>query len=154
MFVSCPELCERIFSSEGKYPVHLVPEPWTIYLQKHNKKRGLFFMDGEEWWEARRQLNPLLLKHPNLKRMQSVIETGVESLLQDWSPGPLRDLERRLYTWSTSTMLAILLGDSTEARDSLVNTHEAAADKIPGWKEFEFNVENGLSIVETLVKEI
>ena len=78
MFVSCPELCERIFSSEGKYPVHLVPEPWTIYLQKRDKKRGLFFMDGEEWWEARRQLNPLLLKHPNLKRMQPVIEIEIE----------------------------------------------------------------------------
>ena len=176
MFVSCPELCERIFSSEGKYPVHLVPEPWTIYLQKRNKKRGLFFMDGEEWWDARRQLNPLLLKHLNLKRMQPVIEKGVESLLQEWSSGPMRDLERRLYTWSTSTMLAILLGDSTEARErlekvietvvwhvqqifvtsavlSLVNTHQAAADETPEWKEFEFHVDNGLSMVETLVKE-
>ena len=32
-----------------RYPVHLVPEPWTVYLSKKGTARGLFFMDGEAW---------------------------------------------------------------------------------------------------------
>ena len=75
MFVASPELCQQVFAGEGKwvlilkqcgvrenffpwksqsvliqrFPVHLVPEPWTIYLGKKGAARGLFFMDGEDW---------------------------------------------------------------------------------------------------------
>lgn len=33
-----------VYSSEGRYPVHLVPEPWVMYNKKKGIKRGLFFM--------------------------------------------------------------------------------------------------------------
>ena len=124
-------------------------------------------MDGEEWWAARKQLNPLFLKHLNLKKMQPVVEEGVEAILHTWKVGKVSNLERQLYTWSTSTMLAILLGDSSAARErleevietvvwhvqqifvtsaalSVVDPHQAANEGTPEWQKFEYHVEKGL----------
>ena len=67
---------------------------------------GLFFLDGEEWWTARRKLNPLFLKQQSLQRLYSVVEDNTEDLIGGWSCGDnIQGLEAQLYSWSTSTML-------------------------------------------------
>ena len=85
----------------GRYPVHLVPEPWRVYLQRSQGKRGLFFLDGEEWWSARSRLNPLFLKAESVRGMEAGVEAGVEELLEPWLEGRLGALEGQLYRWST-----------------------------------------------------
>ena len=85
----------------SRYPVHLVPEPWRVYLQRSEGKRGLFFLDGEEWWSARSRLNPLFLKAESIRGMEAGVEAGVEELLQSWVGGRLGGLEGQLYRWST-----------------------------------------------------
>ncbi|KAG5871455.1 hypothetical protein JTB14_026907 [Gonioctena quinquepunctata] len=45
-----------------KYSVHIKPEYWLLYNEKHGCSRGLFFIDGEEWHSFRRIMNNLLLK--------------------------------------------------------------------------------------------
>ena len=133
-------------------------------------------MDGEEWWQARKKLNPLFLKHLNLVKMQSSVEEGVESMLAGWVPGNVSSLEQRMYSWSTTTMLSILLGDSPAAKErlgevietlvwhvqqifttsaalSMVDPHQAAQQATPAWVQFEHHVENGLGLVQNLVEE-
>lgn len=44
VFVADASLMQYIYSSEGQYPVHAVPEPWTIFNQQRGVQRGLFFM--------------------------------------------------------------------------------------------------------------
>ena len=67
---------------------------------------GLFFLDGEEWWAARRKLNPLFLKQQSLQRLHSVVEDNTENLIGGWKCGDnIVGLEAQLYSWSTSTML-------------------------------------------------
>ena len=123
VFVSCPLLTRQILASEGRYPVHLVPQAWTVFNTRHHRKRGegthsvrsslnylsppgLFFLDGEEWWAARRQLNPLFLKQQSLQRLHSVVEDNTQTLIGGWSSGDnIVGLEAQLYSWSTSTML-------------------------------------------------
>ena len=34
----------QVYQFEGKYPQHMVPEPWIIYNEIYGIKRGLFFM--------------------------------------------------------------------------------------------------------------
>lgn len=34
----------QVYKFEGKYPQHMVPEPWIIYNQSKGIQRGLFFM--------------------------------------------------------------------------------------------------------------
>ena len=41
VFVSCPLLTRQILASEGRYPVHLVPQAWTVFNTRHHRKRGL-----------------------------------------------------------------------------------------------------------------
>ena len=41
VFVSCPLLTRQILASEGRYPVHLVPQAWTVFNRRHHRKRGL-----------------------------------------------------------------------------------------------------------------
>ena len=38
------------------------------------------------------------------------VEAGVDALLDGWSAGPLPGLESQLYTWTTGSMLSLLLG--------------------------------------------
>ena len=67
---------------------------------------GLFFLDGEEWWAARKKLNPLFLKQQSLQRLHSVVEDNTEDLIGGWNCGDNIDgLEAQLYSWSTSSML-------------------------------------------------
>lgn len=44
VFVADAQLMQYIYSSEGQYPVHAVPEPWTIFNKQRGVQRGLFFM--------------------------------------------------------------------------------------------------------------
>lgn len=44
VFVADPNEMRRVFNLEGKYPKHLLPDPWVLYNKIHGCKRGLFFM--------------------------------------------------------------------------------------------------------------
>lgn len=44
IFVSSPELFQRIFRLEGVTPKHFTPEAWLLYNQMRSCRRGLFFM--------------------------------------------------------------------------------------------------------------
>lgn len=44
VFISDAELIQKVYSNDGKFPRHMVPEPWTIYNQTKGIQRGLFFM--------------------------------------------------------------------------------------------------------------
>jgi ecdysteroid 2-hydroxylase len=43
-FVSEPTLMRAVFTAEGLHPTHFLPEPWILYNQRFNCKRGLLFM--------------------------------------------------------------------------------------------------------------
>ena len=83
-----------------------MPQAWTVFNSRQDTKRGLFFLDGEEWWTARRKLNPLFLKQQSLQSLHSVVEANTEDLIGGWKCGEnIEGLEAQLYSWSTSTML-------------------------------------------------
>ena len=83
-----------------------MPQAWTVFNSRQGRKRGLFFLDGEEWWAARRKLNPLFLKQQSLQSLHSVVEANTEDLIGGWKCGEnIEGLEAQLYSWSTSTML-------------------------------------------------
>ena len=42
--VSSKDLAMDVYAKEGRYPQHLVPEPWLIYNKMRGIQRGLFFM--------------------------------------------------------------------------------------------------------------
>lgn len=44
VFIADASLMQRVYSNEGQYPVHSVPEPWTIFNDLKGIQRGLFFM--------------------------------------------------------------------------------------------------------------
>lgn len=44
VFVADSALIQRVYSNEGKYPMHMVPEAWLIYNEVKGIRRGLFFM--------------------------------------------------------------------------------------------------------------
>jgi len=44
VFVADSDLMQKVYQNEGRYPVHMVPEPWTIYNEENGIQRGLFFM--------------------------------------------------------------------------------------------------------------
>ena len=47
VFVSCPALCREVLAAEGKYPVHLVPPPWTVFLKRSQHKASTSISNNE-----------------------------------------------------------------------------------------------------------
>lgn len=44
VFISDGDYMRKIYSLEGKYPKHIIPEAWMIYNEIYECKRGLLFM--------------------------------------------------------------------------------------------------------------
>ncbi|KPM05989.1 cytochrome P450-like protein 15 [Sarcoptes scabiei] len=85
VFVSDANLVQKIYQNEGKYPRHMVPEPWIIYNQNKGVQRGLFFMEGEEWSQRRSELNKVFLKSDVIDQYANVFNQIVSDVLDIWS---------------------------------------------------------------------
>ncbi|KAH9376665.1 hypothetical protein HPB48_005876 [Haemaphysalis longicornis] len=44
VFVADSALIQKVYTNEGKFPMHMVPEAWLIYNEVKGIQRGLFFM--------------------------------------------------------------------------------------------------------------
>ena len=85
VFTSDPMLMRTLLLNlEGKYPVHILPEPWELYEKLYGSKRGLFFMNGDEWLENRRVMNKYLLKENSENYLETPVRRTVKSLIQKW----------------------------------------------------------------------
>lgn len=180
IFVSDPRIARTIFASEGKFPAHVLPEPWIVYNKIHGCSRGLFFMDGEEWLRNRRKMNKLLLKG-DTKWLEGACRVANENLLKKISAKCefVENLETILYQWSLDVITAILVGAKQfgEVRE----THGVELDNLgtiihrifatttdlqllpatlsyrlglSRWKRFEDSVTQALTSTEDLVRQI
>ncbi|XP_073956980.1 cytochrome P450 315a1, mitochondrial-like [Choristoneura fumiferana] len=123
VFVSDPMLIKSVFLSlEGKYPAHILPEPWVLYEKFYGSKRGLFFMNGEEWLTNRRIMNKLLLREDSIKWIEEPVKNTVEKFVQYWKTevkdGTVANLESDLYRLSTEVILSILIGTNSSLKYS------------------------------------
>lgn len=119
VFVNSPSLLRDVFAYEGKYPKHPLPEAWTFYNQLHNCKRGLFFMDDEEWLRTRKQLAPLMLRNDD--RFLWAIEKASKELVDEWKRNANRsvfnetpNMLHTLYHWSIMVLIRIMFGQISE----------------------------------------
>ncbi|XP_045470444.1 cytochrome P450 315a1, mitochondrial-like [Harmonia axyridis] len=114
VFVSDPDSIRSIFSQEGKYPIHVIPEAWTLFNQKHNYDRGLFFMNGQEWLDTRRIMNNLLLKG-DMSWMEEAADAVITGFLEDLGKnGSLRtSLDSEFYQVFLEVIVSVLLGADT-----------------------------------------
>ncbi|XP_067637133.1 cytochrome P450 315a1, mitochondrial isoform X2 [Eurosta solidaginis] len=119
IFVSSASQMRAVFQYEGQYPRHPLPESWIIYNKKYNCKRGLFFMEGEEWLHNRRILNRFLLGG-TMRWMDGHIEACTMRLVNLWKAQAVRhttytelfDLEHQLYNWAIDVVCTIMFGVS------------------------------------------
>lgn len=180
IFVSCPDAIRTVFSQEGKYPVHVLPEPWIVYNKTHKNSRGLFFMDGDEWLKYRRIMNKLLLKGSTVW-LENACEHVANELVKEWESVAennkiFPNLENKLYRWSIDVLISILVGSNkfynckykhnknldylaetnqkvfeNTSKLSLIPSELAAKFNIPQWKKFSNSVTNSLNCARSLV---
>ncbi|KAL1397435.1 hypothetical protein pipiens_009770 [Culex pipiens pipiens] len=99
-------MMRSVFVYEGKYPKHPLPESWTYFNQKHKCKRGLFFMDDEEWFKYRKLLNPLMMRDTDwmvlpIQRMcEKAVQSLSEGVTKDNPSYEIQNIESTLYKWS------------------------------------------------------
>ncbi|XP_013775772.1 cytochrome P450 315a1, mitochondrial-like [Limulus polyphemus] len=114
VFVAEGELIQRVYQNEGRYPMHLVPEPWLIYNEINGIRRGLFFMDGPQWSERRKSLNKVF-RQQSVSDHARVFNEVINDLLDRWrkvrgEDMELENLERELYNWSIDSLGTMIFG--------------------------------------------
>ncbi|XP_011267156.1 cytochrome P450 315a1, mitochondrial [Camponotus floridanus] len=116
VFVNSPDEFRRIFLRlEGPTPQHFLPEAWRLYNEIREQRRGLLFMDGDEWLHFRRILNKMMLLPDSTEPMCVPCQEAAENLTRKWKTYSLTgatipNLEHQLYLWSIEVMLATLVG--------------------------------------------
>lgn len=118
IFVMSPDIIREVFLYEGKYPRHPLPEAWTYYNTLHNCKRGLIFMDNEEWLENRKLIAPLMLR--NDIRFMNAINQSTDELITDWKQQcnanttdeycEIDNILSCLYMWSIKVIIGVMFG--------------------------------------------
>lgn len=142
VFIKDPNMMRNVFTYEGKYPKHPLPESWTYYNKKHNCKRGLFFMDDEEWFKYRKLLNPIMMRDTDwmVLPIQRMCEKVTESLSKRAvtngnGPFEIENIESVLYKWSIEVILCLMLGSSYNTKnisklDALVTEFSRTVNQI------------------------
>ncbi|XP_055616682.1 cytochrome P450 315a1, mitochondrial [Toxorhynchites rutilus septentrionalis] len=118
IFIKDPAMMRNVFAHEGKYPKHPLPPAWTYFNNKHNCKRGLFFMDDEEWFIYRKLLNRPLMRDTSwmVEPIKRVCDKTAKNLFE--AEGASRgsvtvdNIEAILYKWSIEVILSLMLGSS------------------------------------------
>lgn len=132
VFVADSALIQKVYTNEGKFPMHMVPEAWLIYNEVKGIQRGLFFMDGPEWIERRRSLNNVFLKPKTVTDNVPVFNDVITDLLERWQQardrsGVLQNVERELYNWSIESLGSMIFGrrlGCIAQTSSMDNVHE------------------------------
>ncbi|KAG7308546.1 hypothetical protein JYU34_005764 [Plutella xylostella] len=127
VFISEPKLMKSLFLRvEGKYPIHILPEPWVLYEKLYGSKRGLFFMDGEEWLTNRRIMNKHLLLDDPDKWFEEPLKMTITSFINELNnkidsktAHIIPNLESDLYKLSTNAVIAVLMGSSSKVQKSM-----------------------------------
>nr|AGI92297.1 cytochrome P450 CYP315A1 [Sogatella furcifera]AGU16446.1 cytochrome P450 CYP315A1 [Sogatella furcifera] len=115
VFVCDPKLIKTIYSNEGKYPIHFLPEPWVLYNEKYGSKRGLYFMDGEEWKLHRRILNESLLRSDPNAGLEDVHDAVLSKFIKQWQKHIGNEFtvdEHCFYKLSISFFVASMMGST------------------------------------------
>ncbi|XP_035894894.1 cytochrome P450 315a1, mitochondrial isoform X2 [Anopheles stephensi] len=115
VFVRDPSLMRKTFQHEGAYPRHPLPDSWTYFNKKYNYQRGLFFMDGKEWLQARQIFNKPMLRE--FSWMEEPIRITCAATIAQIGPNcddkhVLKGIEEFLYRWSVEVVLSVMLGTS------------------------------------------
>ncbi|XP_078044770.1 cytochrome P450 family protein sad [Augochlora pura] len=115
VFVNSPQEYRRIFRIEGVTPKHFLPEAWLLYNDIRKCRRGLLFMDGDEWMHFRKILNKVMLVPDPTNLMAGPCELVAKELTQKLqkqteTDAVIADLQVQLYQWSIEAMVATLMG--------------------------------------------
>ncbi|KAJ8960832.1 hypothetical protein NQ318_020128 [Aromia moschata] len=183
VFLSDPEVMRSVFAQEGKYPLHIKPEPWLVYNEKHNYTRGLFFMDGDKWMHFRRIMNKLLLKG-DLAWIEDACEMAADLILRrllfySEKGAEFPTWKKELYKWSMDVIVSVLVGADTyrQSREDIEPIVEilastvqavfettskltllpatlAARYNIPQWRRFENSVTAALKSANEVVNHL
>nr|WNK22284.1 cytochrome P450 [Athetis lepigone] len=185
VFVSEPTLIRTLLLNlEGKYPVHILPEPWELYEKLYGSKRGLFFMNGDEWLENRRVMNKYLLKENSENCFEAPVKKTVQNLIQKWkieigNGTYVPNLESEFYRLSIDVIIAVMLGTSSSLKPDIhyetllamfaetVKKIFQTTTKLYGlpvkmcqkwnlkvWRDFKESVDISLSLAHKIVNEM
>ncbi|XP_076335674.1 cytochrome P450 315a1, mitochondrial-like [Tachypleus tridentatus] len=182
VFVAEGELIQRVYQNEGRYPMHLVPEPWLIYNEINGIQRGLFFMDGPQWSERRKSLNKVF-RQQSVSDHARVFNEVINDLLYRWrkvrdEDMELENLERELYNWSIDSLGTMIFGrrlGCVTSDSKIGNIHEfvhcvqqiftesahmtmipprfACWLKLPVWRRFVQAADRALGLAKTYVED-
>jgi len=177
IFLSDPVLVDKVVGRGERYPKLFVPAAWTLHARIYGEQRGLLFREGEEWWQARRMVNPFLLKNTALASMHSVLNEDIENFIQVFQRGKTTLEEIDLYRWLVESMIRIFIGDNFESSEKsipeiaeqvvfdargifdstaalmLVNVDEAAKSESADWVKFCGHTNSIFSMLKSLIRD-
>ncbi|XP_065570531.1 cytochrome P450 315a1, mitochondrial-like isoform X4 [Artemia franciscana] len=178
LWLSNPGNYQQVFEQEGEFPKSMKPEAWKIYNEDNKCKRGLFFMEGNEWHTCQRIVRPLMLSQKSSYNFGIQLESLANSYVESWGKRKkLRNLEEELYSYFLEGLMVVVFGRNYEgkskkqiprlvggvrglftesARMTLYDPYSARKPGCPGhnvWRKFSSSMSGALSAGEDIVNE-
>ena len=114
VFIASPSMSTDLLGASGeKYPKTFIPESWEIHAREYGVSRGLIFLAGEQWWEQRSRLNPVMLKSAAITKMNPSIENEASQLVTRLTSDSSQ-IHKDIYRSVTKILLELFIGTSND----------------------------------------
>ncbi|KAL6431239.1 hypothetical protein ACFW04_007137 [Cataglyphis niger] len=115
-----PELCEKMYRVEGKWPIRISMDSLHYYRENrkniYNDQLGLGTSQGKAWHDFRSKVNPYMMQPQaivkHVEQISEVADEFVERMRALRDPKTLElpeDFKNELYKWALESMCSIAL---------------------------------------------
>nr|XP_044999494.1 cytochrome P450 11B3, mitochondrial-like [Jaculus jaculus] len=82
VFVMLPEDVEKLYKEDCMYSRRVLLEPWVAHRELSGQRRGLFLLNGREWYCERVKLNASVLSPKAIKKLVPMVDEVAKDYLE------------------------------------------------------------------------
>ncbi|XP_077977218.1 1,25-dihydroxyvitamin D(3) 24-hydroxylase, mitochondrial-like [Glandiceps talaboti] len=120
--LSDPKDVEHVLRNEGKYPMRMLTEPWTLYRDYRGYSYGVLLKEGADWHRHRSTLSKRMMRPKEVLSYNDTVNEVVTDMLNKvirvrQSDNVVPDIEKIIFNWALESACAIILNKKMNLLD-------------------------------------